>query len=338
MATSAQKFKQFVSLNYGEQAKAFLNAYWQEHAGNGEEIWGFAQQFYALDLDNGKEGRDLDEFNAHRFLERLGETKTVKQMREELRAIDIDFNKRMALLEYLLFKYRRPIDEFVRRPQGENTAEIQEAQRQLEVAQRSLEIAKKAVEDSDIAARRADEEAKIAAIKVEESRQRTAEAAQAEEELRAALHELHQQENEYNQKKVELERKSEDTNLGVVQRNKAKNELAQHLGEDPLPLRRAKLTTEAATKKAEKAKLAAIDAERAAEVARDNANKAAAVAREKAAEARQKAVECEDALNAAERYLEEVKSRPGGGQGAIWWIERELAEVRKYLPPRKNLR
>jgi len=38
-------------------------------------------------------------------------------------------------------------------------------------------------------------------------------------------------------KKNELKKKSEDTNLGVVQRNKAKNELAQHLSEDPLPLR-----------------------------------------------------------------------------------------------------
>jgi len=52
-----------------------------------------------------------------------------------------------------------------------------------------------------------------------------------------------------------LKKKSEDTNLGVVQRNKAKNELAQHLSEDPLPLRRAKLTTQAATKKQKKLEL-----------------------------------------------------------------------------------
>ena len=35
---------------------------------------------------------------------------------------------------------------------------------------------------------------------------------------------------------------------------RAKAELAQHLAEDPLPLRRAKLTTQSATKKAEKAR------------------------------------------------------------------------------------
>jgi len=41
---------------------------------------------------------------------------------------------------------------------------------------------------------------------------------------------------------------------GGIQQNKAKNEFAQHLVEDPLPLRKAKNTTEAAKKKADKTK------------------------------------------------------------------------------------
>ena len=39
---------------------------------------------------------------------------------------------------------------------------------------------------------------------------------------------------------------------GVVSRNKAKNELAQLKAEDPLPLRKARITLEAALKRAEK--------------------------------------------------------------------------------------
>ena len=58
---------------------------------------------------------------------------------------------------------------------------------------------------------------------------------------------LQEQEDAYARKTEELKQKSEEG--GLVSRNKAKNELAQHLGEDPLPLRRAKITTEAATKK-----------------------------------------------------------------------------------------
>merc|ERR1712137_1217652 len=77
------------------------------------------------------------------------------------------------------------------------------------------------------------------------------EAKSAQEELEAALAALKAEEDAYNQKKAELEKKSQEG--GVVSRNKAANELAQHLAEDPLPLRRAKITAEAAVKRSEKA-------------------------------------------------------------------------------------
>jgi len=268
-------------------------------------------------------------------LEKLGETKTVKDLRETLRAIDMDFNKRMACIEYLLFKFNRPIEDFVRRPQGENTAEIKEAQRQLEEAQASLESANKAVEESEKAAQHAADEVRNAKLRADESKQRTSEATAAEDELKAALNELHAQEDAYNRKTAELQKKSEDANLGVVQRNKAKNELAQHQSEDPLPLRKAKLTTEAATKKAEKARKLAEEAQRRAEDAHAAAEQAKHEAEERAEIAKQKAVEMEEKFTAAEKYLEEVRSRPGGGQGALWWIERELHEARKYMPKKR---
>ena len=76
--------------------------------------------------------------------------------------------------------------------------------------------------------------------------------------IEAALAELKAQEDAYNQKKADLEKKSQEG--GVVSRNKAANELAQHLAEDPLPLRRAKITTEAAVKKAERTRIASEEA------------------------------------------------------------------------------
>jgi len=123
----SDKFKEFSSSTYAEQGQAFLNAYWEEAGGEAELIWGWANQFGELDIDKAKEGCDLDEFNAHRFLEKLGETRTIREMRDELREIDMDFNKRMALIEYLLYRYRKPISEFVRKPQG-NKDEIEAAQ------------------------------------------------------------------------------------------------------------------------------------------------------------------------------------------------------------------
>jgi len=305
----ALRFKEFTSLKYVEQAKSFLNAYWGEYQGETENVWDWTHQFIELDHQNGKEGCDLDEFGAHRFLEKLGETRTIKDLRDELRDIDLDFNRRMALIEYLLFRYGKMVGDFVRRPQGENSAEVDQAQRTLEEAQRSLEEARTAQNHATEEAEKSLEKAELSAA--------------AERELRQALADLHEQEATYESTKERLTLRSEDTNLGVVQRNKAKNELSQHLAEDPLPLRKAKLTTEAATKKAERAVLVARDAADAAEAARQDAEA--------------KAREMEVKFDEAERFLEELRSRPGGGQGALWWIERELQEARKYMPKRKQI-
>merc|ERR1712000_258846 len=79
-------------------------------------------------------------------------------------------------------------------------------------------------------------------------------------------------EKAFNDKKEDLKKRSEEG--GVVSRNKAANELAQLLSEDPLPLRRAKITQEAAVKKAERASTAAESARQAAEASATAASKA----------------------------------------------------------------
>jgi multidrug resistance efflux pump len=38
----------------------------------------------------------------------------------------------------------------------------------------------------------------------------------------------------------------------------------------------------------------------------------------------------------AEAYLAEVKAKPGSSHGAIWWMEKELEEQKKYLPSSKG--
>jgi len=77
----------------------------------------------------------------------------------------------------------------------------------------------------------------------------------AKAELDAALNELKAQEDAFNSSTAKLQRLSKEGTL--VSKNKAKNELAQHLSSDPLPLRKAKITQEAAVKKAEHATQAA---------------------------------------------------------------------------------
>jgi len=156
----------------------------------------------------------------------------------------------------------------------------------------------------------------------------------AQEEVDAALADVKSQESARDSRTAELQRKS--TEGGIVQQNKAKAELAQHLAEDPLPLRKAKITLEAALKRAEKARApfeaatqAAITARQAAEQARREAEAARLSAEAALDDARHKVAE-------AEAYLEEVKAKPGSPLGAIWWMEKELDEQKKYLPASKG--
>eukprot|EP01136_Pigoraptor_vietnamica_P005187 Opistho-1_new@36447 len=136
MSSEMDKFKAVTSKSCVDQAKFFLNAFWKEYSNDAETIWVYVHKFAALD-NKGKATQDLDEFNAHRFLEQVGETLRVVELRDTLRAIDLDFNKRMALIEYLLFKYKQSIKELLSRPQGMNE-ELMKAQQALEAVQQEI--------------------------------------------------------------------------------------------------------------------------------------------------------------------------------------------------------
>jgi len=248
-----------------------------------------------LDLEKRNEGCGVDEVRAHKFLESFGETLTVMAMREKLRSTGAiaqsDRPKLVPLTHYLLFKYGVDWHTLVN-SYGDNAAEIQEAQRLLDQVM--------------VAFQESDRQAKIA---------RDAEAPfkAAQHEVDTALADVKAQEGAREQKTQELTKRSNED--GVVAQNKAKGELAQHLAEDPLPLRKAKVTLEAALKKAEKARAPFEAATKVAEDALESA--------------RQK-------LEEAENYLAEVKKKPGSSHGTFWWLDRQLQEKKAYLPERKG--
>jgi len=286
------KFEAFTSMNYAQQGQAFLNAFWKEHGTQAEDVWTWHLKFSELDLAKGKEGSDLDEFTAHRFLESLGESKTVKEMRTELTEADLDFNKRLALIEYCLWRNKRKISEFVDRPQASSEL-LDKYQALLE----ELEVKLKDAQEKTADAQEAEKDFK-----------------KADEELKSALAELEAQEKAYEDKKVDLQKKSETG--GVVSRNKAKNLLAQHLAEDPLPLQKAKLTTAAASKRAEKAR---------------EPFKVKTEAAEKAQQ------EVEIQFKEAKEELDKLKETAGtSSQGNIFFAQRELEEKKKYMPKSKG--
>jgi len=365
------KLQDLCKLTYKEQGVWFLNAVWEvqvqgkQGSEYAEKVWDYVQK--ACTIDNAKEvGCALDEMEAHRFLEAFDEAHTVLQMRSALRKTGAlgqnERPKEVPLTHFLLDKYEADWHKLVNAPQGDNSAEIAEAQDKLQAVQDAFDAStkadaeaaaalKQAVQaENDAKAAEADAVDKEAAAKEAEAPFKAAEAPfkAAQEEVEAALAEVKAQEDAYNSKTEELKQASETG--GVVSRNRAKVSLDAHLAEDPLPLRKAKITLEAANKRAEKARAPFLEARapflaatEAAEAARQEATsqrEASEKARQSAEDAKARAEAAvqaaQDRVSEAEAFLAELMKNPGSGHGALWWIDRELYEKKKYMPVSKG--
>jgi hypothetical protein len=217
-----------------DQAVWFLNAYWHAFASQeAENIYSYVQKMHEID-PRGAEGNCVDEMRAHRFLESLGQTLTAIEMRNVMREIDIDFDKHVSTIEYLLYRYKE---------YGNGTVNVH-------VVSNSTPCDDPALAEQIAEASRLFGEAKTAL-----------EAAQAAaQEANEALETLNREQKQYDDRIAALEATGNDENLGVVKRNKAKAELAQMQAEDPLPLRRARINQGAAVRKAERTLKAAREA------------------------------------------------------------------------------
>jgi len=92
------------------QADAFLKAFIEEFQGKVEVVLDIAEKFKKFLLR--KDDVDLAENEAHYFLEKLGEPVTVKTLRDFLKDIDLDNNRRLSFLEYALYKFPHSATEF----------------------------------------------------------------------------------------------------------------------------------------------------------------------------------------------------------------------------------
>ena len=336
-ADDREKLDALCKKTYKEQIIWFLNAFWHKFEADAERLWKFNEKCKELDLEKHEEGCSLDEMSAHRFLEIFKETMTVREMRNKLRssgAIGEGRVPTVPITHILIFRYDIDWRYLVNASQGDNKEEIEKAQNLLKGVQAAYQESHERASDAAKALIEAETREEASRRAEQEAKDRESDAHAAKAELEAALAEVKAQEDAYNSRTEELKKKSETG--GVVSRNKAANELAQHLAEDPLPLRKAKITQEAAVKKAERATKAAADAR----VAAEEAVKRAIEAKEESARAKAAAekalAEASQKLKEAEAYLEEVKSRPGQAQGALWWIERELHEAKAYVPERQG--
>lgn len=316
-------WNRLVNKTHTQQAIWWLNGFWGSLENEADTIWDLVHIMIEIECGKPKkygklkweekEGNDLDQFQAHRFLEQIGESMTVKELRSKIGFLDIDKNKRLSLTEYLVDKYKKKIVSVIEAPQGG------------QAAQEALDRATKKVEDAVVKMNEASAAAEQAAESLAEAKVAEEESALAKQSVQEAVDEVEAQEKEYNSKIEKLKTKIEnkDGRLSTMKINTAKAELAQAEAEDPLPLRKAKLTQKAALKKQKKANKACQKAEK----------KAAAAS--EAAEVRK--TEAETSLAEAREALRELKEEGDGiAHGNIWWMEKELAERQKNMPKKKK--
>jgi len=198
----------------------------------------------------------------------------------------------MSIIEYCTWKYKKSIKSVEDAPQGSNVEAIEKAQKKMDEVSKALDeviagIAKLTAEKEELAKAKAELEAAVAALKAEE--------------------------DAYQAKIAALEGTiAKETGMKQA---KAKNELAQLKAEDPLPLRRAKITQEAALRKVQKQEKA-VDAALADLTAKQSA--------------------LEKSLDEVRAELQRAKAAGGGGKGALWFIERRMYEADAYLPTAKQ--
>jgi DNA repair exonuclease SbcCD ATPase subunit len=295
-----EKLKSLNSRTYNEQATWILNVLWkklfEKDAGLRSKIWESARLMTELDAEKGKQGNELNEFDAHRFLEKQENTMTVLEMRSLMKKIDIDFNKKVSLSEYLIVKYDIDWHMLVNAKIGENKDEIDKAQAKVDDAQKKLHLALKRAADADKAEK---------------------EQVQAENELKRALQALNDEEKAYQDAITALANVANDASKGIVTRNKANNELAQMKAKDPLPLQRAKINQAAAVRKSEKATAKAMEARAEAEKSLAEAQAAFDEAQKYMDEVSKMVGSCEGTMWWMQRELEEAKKYLPQSKGGV---------------------
>lgn len=332
-------FKELTKMKYADQAKWYLNGFWGSVEKEAESVWKWTQKMQEYDSKQKKNGSALDEFMAHKFLESLGETLTVIELRAKLRKIDLDADGKMALLEYCIFRFNTTVSQCVNNPQGGGP----EHQKQMDAAAALLESLNAALTEL---------QAKLAEQKVLEANQRkalgeqnkalaaqeaaTREVKKAEEELRKAVDELNAQEKAYKDACDALDAKAKDEKLPAMKRSMAANELAQLKSKDPLPLNKAKITQGAALKRVEKERKAAEAATAACAEKTKQVEEQTRLCEQNTLKIEADQKDTEKKLEAAAAALDELKKKGGAAHGALWWMEREVIEAQKYLPQSKQ--
>lgn len=95
----------------------FLNAFWTKDVKfedtakstdpkkqQAEIVWQYNLLCEELD-DKGEEGNELDDIKAHQVIEKLGNAKTHMDFKELMKTIDLDYNGKVSMTEFLVLHF-----------------------------------------------------------------------------------------------------------------------------------------------------------------------------------------------------------------------------------------
>jgi len=293
-------FVKLSTMKYSDQLVWFLNGFWADCKGEKAEMFYQAyRKFVELDKQSdkkkGEAGNELDHFWAAVLLEKFDTALTATARKEALREMDQDQNGNMSLIEYLTWKTGVDIKAVAEAPQGDNQEALKKAQAEMDAIMAQVEELQKVI------ARLEEEKAKLPELKAA---------------LEKAIAELKAEQDAYNKKCADLQAKIDNPSTSGMQKAKASNELAQLQSEDPLPLRRAKITQEAALRKVQKQ-------EKTIQGVIDENNA--------------KLAQLEESLVAVQETLARLKKQGGeGGKGAIFVMTHQSFDADFYLASSKR--
>jgi flagellar biosynthesis chaperone FliJ len=140
-----ERFAKIGKLPYKKQAQFFLNGLWKEFHHEAEKVWEYTNRMIKMDK-KGENGCELEEFDAHRYLESFGQPMTALELRDRLKAIDLNEDHHMSLLEFLMDHFGAKIELLMSRPQELNFEGEMDLKKLMEMANQEIDRAKEALD------------------------------------------------------------------------------------------------------------------------------------------------------------------------------------------------
>lgn len=104
--TQMASYAEVRAKNLDEQAHFFLQRYMNEFTGRWEEVLDNGQEFRKFNKSKARDG-ELTEEDFRYYLEKNSQTMTSIQLRESFKSLDLDSNKGVAFLDYLIWKFKK---------------------------------------------------------------------------------------------------------------------------------------------------------------------------------------------------------------------------------------